>query len=70
VKKVFGVGNAIRSEEDTAYIAKEVGNLEFLGFLPHSERLAAYEREGRSPFEIPELRDEASALVGKITEAD
>ncbi len=71
VKKVFTVGNAARSKQDEEYMAGEVevGDFDFLGFLPYSEKLAQAEREGRPVFEIPELRDSASALVNRIVEA-
>jgi CO dehydrogenase maturation factor len=70
IEKIFAVGNAVRSAADEEFIRKQLPGFEFPAFLPYSEELAAFEREGRSPFEIPELRKRASALVEKLTEAD
>ncbi len=69
VKRVFGVGNAVRSGTDEDYMARETGDLDFLGFIPYSAQIGEYEREGRGAFEIPELRERAAALVERITEA-
>ncbi|MHC4916288.1 MAG: ATP-binding protein [Planctomycetota bacterium] len=69
VKRVFAVGNGVRTGADEDYVAREAGDLDFLGFIPYSAQLAEYEREGRGAFELPELRERASALVERITEA-
>jgi CO dehydrogenase maturation factor len=69
VRRVLGVGNGVRSAADEEYITREAGDLDFLGFIPHSEGLAESERQGREAFALPELRERASALVERITEA-
>jgi len=70
VRRVYGVGNEIRADEDIEFLKREMGEFEFLAFLPYSEKLAEYEREGRSCFEIPEFERSMPALIERVVEAN
>ncbi len=69
IKRVFGVGNGIRRPADEAYIRREAPKVEFLAFLPHDEGVAACAREGKSIFEVAELRRSAADLADRVRKA-
>jgi len=48
LRKVFGVGNKIRSEKDRLFLADSLPGLAFAGFLPYDEALRDAEMGGRS----------------------
>lgn len=51
IKRVFAVGNKIRSEEDKKFLSKIMSQFKFLGFIPFDERVIKAEMEGRSVLE-------------------
>jgi len=51
IKRIFAVGNKVRSERDKNFLLESMREFEFLGFIPFSERLLLAELEGRPPLE-------------------
>jgi CO dehydrogenase maturation factor len=66
IRAVYGVGNAIRSEEEAAYLRREAPGIEFIAFLPFSREVAEYEREGKNIFGIAELREQVGQMAARI----
>ncbi|HID56291.1 TPA: carbon monoxide dehydrogenase [Candidatus Poribacteria bacterium] len=51
IKRIFAVGNKIRSEEDKKFLSEIMGQFKFLGFIPFDERVIKAEMEGKPAFE-------------------
>jgi len=65
IRRVFAVGNKIKSGSDREFLVREMGEFEFLGFLPFSERLLKAEVEGRPPVEADERLVEAACGIAE-----
>ena len=51
LRRIFAVGNKVRSEEDKKFLSKTMSQFKFLGFIPYDERLINAEIEGRPVLE-------------------
>jgi len=51
LRRIFAVGNKVRSEEDKKFLSKTMSQFKFLGFIPYDERLIDAEIEGRPVLE-------------------
>ena len=48
LRRVFGVGNRIRSEQDARFVAESLPGWEFAGFVPYDEGLRESEMSGQA----------------------
>jgi len=51
LRRIFAVGNKVRSEEDKKFLSETMSQFKFLGFIPYDERLINAEIEGRPVLE-------------------
>ncbi len=69
IKRVFVVGNKIRSESDKALILSHVDPKDVLGFIPFSEEIIQADLEGVSPYDIsPQLVEKVKEIRGTLEE--
>jgi len=68
IRRVLGIGNAVRSQRDKTYIAKTAADIDILGFIPWCDEVQEYERKGKAAFEIPRMREGIEDIIGKIVE--
>ena len=66
VKKVFVIGNKIRSKADEDFITERVGESNIIGFLPYRDEIIASDRNNMSPYDDPETREIIGQLGEKI----
>ncbi len=66
VKKVFVIGNKIRSKDDEAFITERVGEANILGFLPYRDEIIASDRNNMSPYDDSETKKIIGQLGEKI----
>jgi CO dehydrogenase maturation factor len=68
IKRLYAVGNKIRSPEDEVFIAGELPEFEILGFLPSDADAIEADRQGVAVFEMaPALVERAQGIVDRLT---
>ncbi|HSJ57163.1 MAG TPA: carbon monoxide dehydrogenase accessory protein CooC [Anaerolineae bacterium] len=68
IKRLYAVGNKIRSPEDEAFIAGELPEFEILGFLPSDADAIEADRQGVAVFEMaPALVERVQGIVDRLT---
>ncbi|MGI5858762.1 MAG: AAA family ATPase [Tepidanaerobacteraceae bacterium] len=71
VKKIFAVGNKIRTKEEKEFISKACGDIPVLGFLSYDPDLIEADRLGQTPFkncihysrEVKSIKDKIYNLI-------
>ncbi|WP_422446150.1 AAA family ATPase [Thermoanaerobacterium sp. DL9XJH110] len=63
VKKIFAVGNKIRSDEERNFITNSCGRIPVLGFMSYDSGVAEADRLGISPYEKCEKTVEEVRLI-------
>jgi CO dehydrogenase maturation factor len=63
--KIFLVGNKIRGRADEDFLRKNLGDFQFLCFLPYTDAIIEADLTGKSPFETA---PEARAIVDKVVD--
>jgi CO dehydrogenase maturation factor len=67
ITRVLVVGNKVRSVDDQAFIARQLGAIEVLGFLPHTARAIEADLQGEAIYEAaPELLEQARAIKERL----
>ena len=73
IKKVYVVGNKVRSDEDREFISTNLPGMELLGFMSYSDEVIAADLHGKEVYdncpglvkEVEAIKDRLSALTGK-----
>lgn len=69
IRKMFAVGNKIKSEGQRKFLVENMSDFPFLGFIPFSEKIPLAELEGRSSLEVDEeVLKEAKEIVVRLEE--
>ncbi|MBN1661868.1 MAG: carbon monoxide dehydrogenase, partial [Anaerolineae bacterium] len=67
IKRLYAVGNKIRTPEDELFIAGELPEFELLGFLPSDADAIEADRQGVAVFDMaPELVERARGIVDRL----
>jgi CO dehydrogenase maturation factor len=68
IKRLYAVGNKVRSPEDEAFIASELPEFEILGFLPSDPDAIEADRHGVAVFDMaPALVERAQGIVDRLS---
>ena len=73
IKKVYVVGNKVRSDEDREFISANLPGMELLGFMSYNAEVIAADLHGKEVYdncpglvkEVAAIKDRLSALTGK-----
>lgn len=69
IRRMFAVGNKIKSEGQRKFLVENMSDFPFLGFIPFSEKIPLAELEGRSSLEVDEeVLKEAKEIVVRLEE--
>jgi CO dehydrogenase maturation factor len=67
IKRIFVVGNKVRSDFDKKFLSKNMSGFTLLGFIPYSESLINAEIEGKPPLEnCPDVVKAAEEIKRRI----
>jgi len=68
LRRIFAVGNKVRSEEDKKFLSETMSQFKFLGFIPYDERLINAEIEGRPVLESsPDVLRAVEGIKANLT---
>lgn len=69
IRRLFAVGNKIRSEEDKKFLSRNMEGFEILGFIPYDERVIDAEMRGEPPSEnSPSILQAAERIKEELLE--
>jgi len=69
IRKVYAVGNKVRSDEDRAFIAKSLPGMEVLGFISYSPEVIEADLSGREVYEsCPGVVAEVEEIKQRLVE--
>jgi len=63
IRRLFAVGNKVRSEEDKKFLSRNMEGFEILGFIPYDERVIDAEMRGELPLESSPPISEAAERI-------
>ena len=67
VNKVMVIANKITDADDEAYVEKQVGTENLLGFIYYDKQISLSDRENTSAYEAsPVLKDSINQIVEKL----
>ena len=63
IRRLFAVGNKVRSEEDKKFLSRNMEGFEILGFIPYDERVIDAEMRGELPLKSSPPISEAAERI-------